>query len=90
MANILLEIGKGVEVGAEDLLKWVSGAQKAAPTVLAALGVLAAAVAKSLADAEATSANPSSLTITLATDVTDFKASWADAVKFLETLGVKL
>jgi hypothetical protein len=90
MANIFLEIGKGIEVGAEDLLKWVTGAQKAAPAALAALGVLAAAVAKSLSDAEAIAGNPASFTITLATDVTDFKASWADTVKFLETLGVKL
>ena len=43
MANILVNIEKGIEVGAEDVLKWLTGAEKvlhAAPAVIAALATL--------------------------------------------------
>src|ERR1700674_3472852 len=41
MANILVNMEKGIEIGAEDVLKWLTGANKAlhaAPEVVAALG----------------------------------------------------
>jgi hypothetical protein len=40
MANILVNIEKGIEIGAEDALKWLIGAGKAlyaAPAAIAAL-----------------------------------------------------
>ena len=49
MANILVNIEKGIEIGAEDVLKWLTGAEKvlfAAPKVIAALAILAAAMEK--------------------------------------------
>src|ERR1039457_4372493 len=52
MANILVNIEKGIEIGAEDALKWLTGADKAlhaAPAVIAALAILVAAMEKPLA-----------------------------------------
>jgi hypothetical protein len=43
MVTILVNIEKGVEIGAEDALKWLTGADKAvhaAPAAIAALAVL--------------------------------------------------
>ena len=49
MANILVNIEKGIEIGAEDALRWLGKAQttlSAAPGVVAALATLIAAVDK--------------------------------------------
>jgi hypothetical protein len=57
MANILLGIEHGVEVAAEDLLKFVSGAavagNKAAPGVVAGLGVLLVACRREIVTTDA-------------------------------------
>lgn len=90
MANIFLEIGKGIEVAAEDALAFFAKAQKAAPGVIAALAVLGAATEKALADAEGAAANPASLLLNLSGDIADFKAEWPAVKAFLESLGVKL
>ena len=61
MANILVNIEKGIEIGAEDALKWLSGANQAlhaAPEVVAALATLIAAVEKPLADVIGAVAQP--------------------------------
>ena len=62
MANILLGIEHGVEVAAEDVLKFVSGAvvagNKATPGVVAGLGVLLGTVAKTLGDINGVVSNP--------------------------------
>jgi len=62
MAHILLGIEHGVEVAAEDVLKFVSGAvvagNKATPGVVAGLGVLLGTVAKTLGDISGVVANP--------------------------------
>lgn len=90
MANVILKIGKEIEVAAEDLLKWVTHAEKAAPPVLAALGVLAGGVTKALADVATGAGNPASLALNLGGDIEDFKAVWPEAVKFFESFGVKV
>ena len=53
MANILVNIEKGIEVAAEDVLKWLVGAGKAlhaAPAAIAALATMVAALEKPLAE----------------------------------------
>ena len=53
MANILVNIEKGIEIAAEDVLKWLVGAGKAlhaAPAAIAALATMAAALEKPLAE----------------------------------------
>jgi hypothetical protein len=91
MANILVNIEKGVEIGAEDALKWLTGANKAlqaAPEVVAALATLVAAVEKPIADVAGVAANPLNIALDIQT-VTDLKAAWPQVKAFLETLGVK-
>jgi hypothetical protein len=91
MANILVNIEKGIEIGAEDVLKWLTGANKAlhaAPAVVAALATLAGAVEKPLAELAGVASNPLNIALDIQT-VTDLKAVWPDVKKFLETLGVK-
>lgn len=91
MANILVNIEKGIEIGAEDALKWLTGANqalKAAPEVIAALATLVGAVEKPLAELAGAAANPLNVALDLQT-VTDLKAAWPEVKAFLSTLGVK-
>ena len=90
MANIVLEIGKGVEVGAEDLLKFFAKAQTASPAVLAALGTLAAGITKALADVQAGATNPLSALVSAPAEIADLEAVWPEVVKFLASLGIKV
>ena len=93
MANILLGIGHGVEVAAEDLLKFVSGAvvasNKTEPGVVAGLGVLLGTVAKTLGDINGVVANPLNFSLDAAT-IEDLKAVWPAMVQFAGSLGIKL
>jgi hypothetical protein len=91
MANILVSIEKGIEIGAEDALKWLAGADrtlKAAPAVIAALATLISAVDKPLLDAGAAAANPLNIALDIQT-VRDVKAVWPEVKLFLASLGVK-
>lgn len=91
MANILVNIEKGIEIGAEDALKWLTGANKtlqAAPAVVAALATIIGAVEKPIADAAAVAANPLNIPLDVQT-VTDLRAVWPQVKQFLSTLGVK-
>jgi hypothetical protein len=91
MANILVNIEKGIEIGAEDVLKWLTGANKAlsaAPAVIAALATLVGAVEKPMAELAGAAANPLNIALDVQT-VTDLRAAWPDVKKFLGTLGVK-
>jgi hypothetical protein len=91
MANILLNIEKGIEVAAEDALKWLGKAQtaiQAAPAVVAALATLASAVEKPLVDLTGVAANPLNIPLDIQT-ANDLKAVWPDVKAFLGTLGVK-
>lgn len=92
MANILVSIEKGIEIGAEDALKWLIGADKAlhaAPEVIAALGTLIGAVEKPLADIAGAAQNPLNITLDIQT-INDLKAAWPAISQFLASLGVKL
>jgi hypothetical protein len=91
MANILVNIEKGIEIAAEDALKWLTGANKAlqaAPEVVAALATLVAAVEKPIADVAGVAANPLNIALDIQT-VSDLKSAWPQVKAFLETLGVK-
>ncbi len=91
MANILVNIEKGIEIGAEDALKWLTGANKAlkaAPEVVAALATLVGALEKPMAELAGAAANPLNIALDLQT-VTDLRAVWPELKSFLETLGVK-
>jgi len=91
MAKILVNIEKGIEIAAEDALKWLTGANKAlnaAPEVVAALGTLIGAVEKPLADIAGATQNPLNIALDAQT-VQDLKATWPAVKQFLGTLGVK-
>jgi hypothetical protein len=92
MANILLGIEHGVEVAAEDVLKFVSGAKaasKVAPDVVAALGVLLGTVAKAIGDVNGVVANPLNLSLD-ATTIQDLKSVWPAIMQFAGSIGIKL
>lgn len=92
MANILLNAEKGIQIAAEDALKWLTGANKtlkAAPAVIAALATLLGAVEKPLTDLVGAAANPLNIALDVQT-VTDLRAAWPEVTAFLGTLGVKL
>ncbi len=91
MANILVNIEKGIEIGAEDALKWLTGANKAlkaAPEVVAALATLVGALEKPMAELAGAAANPLNIALDIQT-VTDLRAVWPELKDFLTTLGVK-
>ena len=93
MANILLGIEHGVEVAAEDVLKFVSGAMaatdKVEPGVVAGLGVLLGTVAKTLGDINGVVTNPLNFSLD-ATTIQDLKAVWPAIVQFAGSIGIKL
>ena len=91
MANILVSIEKGIEIGAEDALKWLTGTDKAlhaTPTVIAALATLVGALEKPLAELAGAAANPLNIPLDIET-VIDLKAALPEVKTFLSSLGVK-
>ena len=91
MANILVNIEKGIEIAAEDALKWFGKANSvltAAPGVVAALATLATAAEKPLLELSGAASNPLNIPLDIQTAI-DLKAVWPDVKKFLESLGVK-
>lgn len=92
MANILVNLEKGIEIGAEDALKWLTGANKAlhaAPAVVAALATLLGAVEKPLSELAGAASNPLNIVLDVQT-ATDLKAVWPEVKQFLASLGIKL
>ncbi|HUA97549.1 MAG TPA: hypothetical protein VMA34_04430 [Terracidiphilus sp.] len=91
MANLLLSIEKGIVVGAEDALKWLTGTDKklhTAPAVIAALATLVDIVDQPLADVAGAAANPLNIPLDIAT-AEALVAVWPEVKAFLTTLGVK-
>jgi len=91
MANILVSIEKGIEIAAEDALKWLTGADRAlhaTPQVVAALATLIAAVEKPIVDVAVAAHNPLNIALDIQT-VKDLKSTWPAVKTFLATLGVK-
>jgi hypothetical protein len=92
MANILVSIEKGIEIGAQDALKWLAGADRslnAAPAVIAALATLIGALDKPISDLAGAAANPLNIPLDIQT-VRDMKAVWPEVRQFIASLGVKL
>lgn len=92
MANILVNIEKGIEIAAEDALRWLTGANKAlrtAPQVVAALATLVGAVEKPLAELALAAENPLNIALDIQT-AKDLEAVWPEVKAFLATLGVKV
>lgn len=92
MANILVNIEKGIEIGAEDALRWLSGANRAlnaTPGVVAALATLLAAIEKPIAETALVASNPLNIALDIQT-VRDIHAVWPELKHFLSTLGVKM
>jgi hypothetical protein len=86
-----VNIEKGIEIGAEDALKWLTGADKAlraAPAAIASLAVLVAAMEKPLAELAGAVANPLNIPLDIET-AADLKAAWPEVKQFLSSLGVK-
>lgn len=91
MAKILVNFEKGIELAAEDALRWLSKAQTAltaAPGVVAALATLIATIDKPLLDISGVAANPLNIALDVQT-VNDLKAVWPQVKNFLASLGVK-
>lgn len=91
MANVLINIEKGIEIAAEDALKWLTGANKtlqAAPAVVAALATLIGSIEKPIAEVAGVAANPLNIALDIQT-VNDLRAVWPEVKTFLTTLGVK-
>ena len=93
MANILVNIEKGIEIGAEDALKWlVGGAGKAlhgAPAAIAALATMAAALEKPIVELEQVVTNPLNIALDIQT-AKDLQVAWPQVRLFLKSLGVKM
>lgn len=92
MANIFVNIEKGVEIGAEDALKWLAGASQAlsvTPTVVAALGTLFGQLETPITDVASVVTNPLNVSLDVQT-VTALKNVWPEIQKFLSSIGVKL
>jgi hypothetical protein len=92
LANVLVSIEKGIEIGAEDALKWLIAVGKplrAAPAAVAALAILAGALEKPLAELAGAAANPLNVPLDLQTAM-DLKAAWPEVKAFLSSLGVKI
>lgn len=96
MPNIIIKVvedaGKVIEVAAEDVIKFAvkqeASIQKAAPTVLAALAVLAAGIEKAATDVATDAANPVNILLGGIEQGADFIALWPDLKAFIESLGI--
>ena len=91
MAKLLVNLERGIEIGAEDALKWLTSADKslrAAPAVIAALATLIDLLDKPLTDLAGVAANPLSIPLDLQT-AADLVAVWPELKAFVSSLGVK-
>lgn len=92
MANILVNTEKGIEIGAEDALKWLIGAGKAlyaAPAAVAALATMATVLEMPRAELAGPDANPPHIALDVQT-AHDLKAARPEVRAFLKGLGVKM
>ena len=92
MANILVNVEKGLEVACEDILSFIGKTSKNTPGAVAALGVLLGAVSKVVSEVASDAQNPTQLLNFSLTQqqIADIKAVWPDLVTLTATLGIKL
>lgn len=93
MANIMVNLEHGIEVGAADVLKFLTSSQavvaKTEPGVIAALGVLLGATETAVNSLNETTANPLNIAVDVST-LKDLKAVWPAILVFASSLGIKL
>lgn len=93
IATIVVDAEKGIEVGAADVLKFITGAEaelKLAPTAIAALGTILGSVSSAVTATETAAAGEfTSVTLDNAA-LTAIKAVWPGIVSAFATVGVKL
>jgi hypothetical protein len=90
--NIFLNVEKGIEVAAEDVLGWLNKAEQkitVAPAAVAALGVILGGIQKVVSDVSADVSNPVNLTL-LPAQISDIKAVWPEVQAFAKTLGINI
>jgi hypothetical protein len=90
MANFIIKIGKDVEIGAEEFVKWAAKVPAATPAALASLAVLAGGVEKCLMDVSAAESNPLQALLGAGTDIKDFAALWPESKALIISLGIKI
>jgi hypothetical protein len=92
MANILLSLEHGIEVGASDILRFLTFGQATAaklePGVIAALGVVLGTIEKTMTEVHQPASSPLSVTLDAAT-VNDLRAIWPAVAAFAGSLGIK-
>ena len=91
-ANILVNIEKGIEIGAEDALKWLVSAGKAfhsAPAAIAGLSTLVTALEKAIVEVEHVATDPLNIALDIQT-ANDPKAACPQVRAFLKSLGVNI
>ncbi len=92
MANILVSLEHGIEVGAADVLRFLTVAQatttRLEPGVIAALGVLLGSLEKTMTDLSQAAASPLNVTLDAAT-VNDLRVVWPKIAAFAGSLGIK-
>lgn len=91
MAKLLVNLERGIEIGAKDALKWLTRANKplrAAPAAIAALAILIEVLDKPLTDLAGAAANPLNIPLDLQT-AADLIAAWPEVKAFVSALGVK-
>ncbi len=93
-STLVMNVEKGVEVSAADVLKFLTKAETvtatAGPMVIAGLGTLLGAVGTAIATGQAAAA-AGGVSVTLdAQTVTAVKSVWTDIEAFAKSLGIKI
>lgn len=92
MANIILKIGKGIEVAAEDVIKWTKEGEnivaKTTPVSLAALALLLVGVEKAATDVQTDASNPLQILLGGEQQLADFKAVWPELKALAASFGI--
>lgn len=92
MASIFLKIGKGIEVAAEDVIKWSKEGEqiiaKTSPTSLAALALLLSGVEKAAGDVAVDAANPLMILLGGQQQLSDFLAVWPELKALGASFGI--
>jgi len=94
VSTLVMNVEKGVEVSAADVLKFLTKAETvtatAGPQVVAGLGTLLGAVGTAIASAQA-AASAGGVSIALdAQTATAVKSVWTDIEAFAKSLGIKI
>lgn len=93
IGTIVLDVEKGVEVGASDILKFITGANaelKLAPSALAALAIVLGGVSSAVTSTSAAVAAGGTNIVLDNAALASIKGVWPEIVAAFATVGVKL